>query len=268
MARFDKATWRGEVPNRTAGGMGRIVGVVLHVMEGTLNGSDAWFHNPSAQASSHFGTGKDGRIFQWVDTADKAWAQAAGNPSYISIENEGRSGEALTDAQLKAAASIMAWAHRTHGVPLQPADSPGAAGLGWHGMGGQAWGGHVSCPGDPIKNQRAAILAAAAGAPVPSPTPPPPVEEREKPMFDPAIAAVVAAAQWPDPPGAVLLLASSGAVYALFGAPYLGGANDQDYFAGRRAAHFATDAGGGIVKNAKGGYRIVATSGETYDFPA
>src|SRR2546430_15452785 len=81
--RYSKATWRGEVPNCTPGGMdSKILGVVLHIMEGTLDGSDSWFKNPTAQASSHFGVGKDGRTYQWVDTADKAWAQAGGNPSY------------------------------------------------------------------------------------------------------------------------------------------------------------------------------------------
>jgi len=63
MARFGKAVWKGEVPNCTPGAMGNILGVVLHIMEGTLDGS-----------SAHFGVGKDGRMFQWVDTSDKAWA--------------------------------------------------------------------------------------------------------------------------------------------------------------------------------------------------
>ena len=67
--RFSKAMWRGEVPNRTPKGMdSEILGVVLHIMEGTLDGSDSWFKNPTAQASSHFGVGKDGRTYQWVDT--------------------------------------------------------------------------------------------------------------------------------------------------------------------------------------------------------
>jgi hypothetical protein len=90
-----------------------------------------------------------------------------------------------------------------------------------------------------------------------------------KPMFDPAIGPIAAAAQWPDKPGAVLLLAPSGAVFALFGAPYYGGANGQAYFTGRTAAGFATDAAGRVLKNPKGGYTILDTAGEHYDyFPA
>src|SRR5690348_17143717 len=113
--------------------MAEVLGVVLHIMEGTLDGTDGWFHNPHAQASAHFGVGKDGRMFQWVDTADKAWAQVAGNPNYISIENEGNHGDSLTDVQLSGVAEIVAWAHDTHNVPLQSTDTPGLAGLGWHG---------------------------------------------------------------------------------------------------------------------------------------
>jgi hypothetical protein len=162
MARMPGATWR-PVPNCTTGGQEAVYGVVLHIMEGTLDGSDAWFRNPAAQASSHFGVGRDGRICQWVDTADRAWAQSAGNRTWLSIEHEGHSGDSLTPAQLAATGRIVAWAHTAHGVPLQPTDSVTGRGIGWHGMGGAAWGGHVNCPGDPIKAQRAAIIAAAKG---------------------------------------------------------------------------------------------------------
>lgn len=157
------AVWR-PLPagvNHSAGGMVAYDGVVLHIMEGILDGTDSWFRNPQAQASAHFGTGKDGRVYQWVDTADKAWAQAEGNPRNISIENEGNVGDTLTTAQLERVAEILAWAHTVHGVPLALNDSPTGRGLGWHGMGGAAWGGHVNCPGDLIKAQRQWILTRA-----------------------------------------------------------------------------------------------------------
>ncbi|MFJ5294536.1 peptidoglycan-binding protein [Streptomyces sp. NPDC088348] len=166
MARMPGATWR-PVPNCTKGGQDSIRGVVLHVMAGTLDGSDSWFRNPSAQASAHFGVGKDGRIFQWVDTRDRAWAQADGNRSWLSIEHEGQGGDSLTAKQLAATASIVAWMHKTHGVKLQTTDSASGSGVGWHGMGGAAWGGHTACPGTPIKNQRAAIIKVAGGNPAP-----------------------------------------------------------------------------------------------------
>lgn len=163
MARMPNAQWR-PVPNCTKGGQEAVYGVVLHIMQGTLWGSDSWFRNPSAQASAHFGVGKDGTILQWVDTSDRAWAQAGGNRTWISIEHEGKSGESLTAAQIAADGKIVAWAHKTHGVKLQSTDSVTGRGLGWHGMGGSAWGGHTACPGTPIKNQRDEILKAAGAS--------------------------------------------------------------------------------------------------------
>lgn len=139
-------------------------GLILHIMQGTLDGTDAWFKNPASQASAHFGVGKDGRLLQWVDTADKAWAIAAGNRQWVSLECEGKVPDRLTPQQIAVAASLLAWLHTSDGVPLQATDDPnGGHGLGWHGMGGDAWG-HPDCPGTNIIAQRGAIIAAAGGA--------------------------------------------------------------------------------------------------------
>ncbi len=173
MARMPGATWKPIPVNHTPGGMGTIYGVTLHIMAGTLEGTDAWFHNSRAQASSHFGTGKAGQLRQWVDSRDKSWAQAEGNPHWISIENEGRGGDKLTDAQLDRCAEVLAWAHKTHGVPLQVTSSPNGRGLGHHAMGGSAWGGHSACPGPKIVAQKPEIVRRAklivGGGPDPKP---------------------------------------------------------------------------------------------------
>ncbi|MCX0246426.1 peptidoglycan recognition protein family protein [Streptomyces drozdowiczii] len=160
MARMPGATFH-RVRNYTADGQQSVRGVVVHIMAGTLEGSQAWFNNATAQASSHFGTGKDGELRQWVDTADRAWAQSAGNRDWLSVENEGVGGDALTDAQITANARVLAWAHREYGVPLQLAKSPSDRGLGYHAMGGAAWGGHTSCPGPKIVAQLPTIVARA-----------------------------------------------------------------------------------------------------------
>lgn len=162
MARFRRARWRGPIPNRTPGGMVRpVMGLVLHIEQGTEAGTDAWFHNPKAQASAHFGNPKKGRLDQWVDTDDKAWAEAAGNSRWISVEHEGMAGDRLTAAQIENDAHLLAWLHVTEGVPLQVTDSVDKRGLGWHGMGGAAWGSHFSCPGEPIVKQRDQIITRA-----------------------------------------------------------------------------------------------------------
>lgn len=164
MARLPEAAWR-PVPNCNLGQMMHPVrGLVLHIMQGTLDGTDAEFHNPATQKSAHFGTGRDGRLYQWVDTNDKAWAIVNGNRFWISIENEGFSGNTLTGSQIERCANVLAWLHRLAGVALQIADSPDGHGLGWHGMGGNAWGGHPQCPGAPILDQRPQIIDLARRA--------------------------------------------------------------------------------------------------------
>ncbi|MEW2402118.1 peptidoglycan-binding protein [Streptomyces sp. NPDC046862] len=160
MARMSGATWR-PVPNRTLNGQSEVRGVVVHIMAGTLAGTDAWFRNPAAQASSHFGTGRSGALYQWVSTSDRAWAQSAGNRSWLSVENEGKGGDKLTESQLDRNAQVLAWAHEQYDVPLKLASGPSDRGLGYHAMGGSAWGGHTQCPGSKIVAQLPEIVKRA-----------------------------------------------------------------------------------------------------------
>lgn len=147
------------IKNFTKNGQEAVQGLVVHIMQGTLEGSRAWFNNSTSQSSAHFGTGRDGELEQWVSTADRAWAQAAGNRTWLSIENEGYVPDALTDAQVEKVAQVFAWVARTYpSVPYRVANAPSEKGLGWHGMGGEAWGGHLGCPGDHIKAQLQSIV--------------------------------------------------------------------------------------------------------------
>lgn len=163
------------VRNYTENGQETVHGLVVHIMDGTFEGSKSWFNNPKSEASSHFGTNRDGYGEQWVDTKDRAWAQGAGNRQWVSIENEGNGGDELTDAQITRVAEVLAWLHGVYGVPIQAASGPDGRGLGWHGMGGSAWGGHTSCPGDRVLAQFDEILRRAQEmiGQTPTPTPPP-----------------------------------------------------------------------------------------------
>jgi hypothetical protein len=89
------------------------------------------------------------------------WAQSSGNSTYCSVETEGFNTEPLNNAQIDRLADLYAWGHRTHGWPLIKAESPGQPGFGWHGMGGSAWGGHTSCPGNLRLPQRDEVLRRA-----------------------------------------------------------------------------------------------------------
>lgn len=157
------------VPNH-GGPIGTIIGVVIHVTAGE---SDPFgtFANPLSQVSSHFGIGNgqggmaDGLIEQYVDTSLTAWAEAAGNAHYVSVETEGEPNEALTPAQVAAFGRLYAWLHEVHGVPFVITDTPGEAGFITHGDGGVPWGNHPGCPGELRKAQRATILEVAQPTP-------------------------------------------------------------------------------------------------------
>lgn len=166
----DIATWVGPTPNEGDGDgrpgeaedhMAGHVGLVVHIAEGTFDGTTAWERNPAAQVSSHFVVGKDGRVAQMVDTDDRSWCQSDGNATWISVENEGYHTEAPTPAQVEALARLYARVMQVYGTPARLSDSPTVGGLGWHGMGGAAWGGHYDCPGEQFKAARSAVLARA-----------------------------------------------------------------------------------------------------------
>lgn len=163
--RYPNAEWIGPTVNQTPGGMIEVLGLVLHIQQGTEAGSESWFKNAESQASSHFLNPKSGGLRQLVDTRDKAWAEVSGNAHWISVENEGYSGDFLTDSQLNNLAGLYSWLNEVYRIPFVIANSPSDKGLGWHGMGGVSWGNHPNCPGDHILSQRNTILDRAAGTP-------------------------------------------------------------------------------------------------------
>jgi len=167
----DLAQWRGPTPNRVPGGMVEVRGVVVHIADGFYEGTISHQLDPATEVSSHFIVGRDGRIAQMVDTADKAWTQKAGNGHWISVECEGFScdsphhgshpgWEKLTEKQILAVGRIVAKVHQEYRVPLTLTAEPTGLGLGHHSMGGSAWG-HLKCPGAPVIAQKPRILVAA-----------------------------------------------------------------------------------------------------------
>lgn len=163
-------------------GSGAIRGLVLHTMVGDLPGTTAWFNDPAAQASAHFGVSQLGAIHQFgpVGKSWAAWAEAAGNMAWYSVEmaDNGNPANPLTTEQVTAAAQLLEVLSRFAGFPLQVTDDVNGQGLITHGDGGSAWGGHPDCPGPVRKAQRPAIVELAkqirSGA---SSSPPPGVRE-------------------------------------------------------------------------------------------
>lgn len=162
----DLAKWYGT--DEHGGPMTEQRGLVVHIAEGTYQGTIAWQRGDNS-VSSHFIVDRDGALAQMVDTDTTAWTQRAGNGRWLSVECAGftkasphyRDGwERLTSQQIGAIAKLLARAHKDYGVPLQIAASPTDHGLGHHSMGGRPWG-HLDCPGVPIIGQKPAIVVEA-----------------------------------------------------------------------------------------------------------
>jgi N-acetyl-anhydromuramyl-L-alanine amidase AmpD len=109
-------------PNFWAGRKGyRPEGVVIHIMDGTLVGTDSWFANPASQVSAHYGVGRTGEVHQYVKEEDTAWhAGRVDTPVWglikpninpnlytIGVEHEGKPDDVWTDAMKQASAALI-----------------------------------------------------------------------------------------------------------------------------------------------------------------
>jgi len=112
--------------------------IVIHIMAGTAAGTEAWFDNPEAQVSSHYGITKTGEIHQYVKETDTAYhtgihgtdfARATAqvvkdrpnvNPNQysIGIEHEGQAGDVWPDAMLRASRALVKQCAATWNIPL------------------------------------------------------------------------------------------------------------------------------------------------------
>lgn len=113
-------TWIGS-PNHYNGRNGYTIShITLHIMVGTLAGTDSVFQHAGG-ASAHYGIGGNGEIHQYVSESDGSWSDAnyASNNSTISIEHEGgMTGVPCTRACMDASARLCAdiarrqnWSH-------------------------------------------------------------------------------------------------------------------------------------------------------------
>ncbi len=109
-------------PNFWVGRKGyRPEAIVIHIMDGTLSGTDAWFANHESQVSAHYGIGKNGEVHQYVQETDTAWhAGRVDTPVWklirpnlnpnlytIGIEHEGRPNDIWTEEMKRMSASLI-----------------------------------------------------------------------------------------------------------------------------------------------------------------
>lgn len=175
MALWDKATFRPITANFNRGRIStNLDGLIIHITDGhspgkgrpkippSLAGLWGTFNNPSHNASAHFGVNKEGEVWQFVDTSNRAWSVDGDtiDGRWASIENIAVPGDELTVAQIDVCVSLLKWLNQQHSVPLTVARSKGARGLGYHSLFGK---GHPGCPGSLVIDQLEDIVALARG---------------------------------------------------------------------------------------------------------
>lgn len=112
----------------------RVQALVIHIMEGSMEGTLAWFRNPTSRVSSHYGVSRKGEVVQYVDdddtayhagnvdrpTADLVKQNAGVNPNLwtIGIEHEGKADQEPTAAQMVASAELVAALCLKHSIPI------------------------------------------------------------------------------------------------------------------------------------------------------
>lgn len=111
--------------------------ILVHIMDGTWEGTKSHFGNPATEASSNYAIAKSGTLGQYVDPNDSAWANGAVNAPDLSlpwlraalaagvnlnevtesIELEGRKGELPTEPQYQSLVKLLAWRLKVRKLP-------------------------------------------------------------------------------------------------------------------------------------------------------
>ena len=116
------------------------IAIVIHIMEGTLDGTDAWFQNQDSKQSAHFGIGKTGEVHQYVLQSDAAWHAGRVNaptwkmiqlsndtnkPGYINpnfytigIEHEGDENTDWTNEMYQSSSYLIAAIAKRWNIPI------------------------------------------------------------------------------------------------------------------------------------------------------
>lgn len=124
--------WIGSCNKSLGRGGFRPEAIVIHIMEGTLAGTDKWFNMPESKVSAHYGIGHNGEIHQYVHEGNKAWhagrvfkatwslLKSGVNPNLytIGIEHEGTEDSEWPDTIYEASAELIADIASRWGIPL------------------------------------------------------------------------------------------------------------------------------------------------------
>lgn len=76
-----------------------------------------WFHHPESQVSAHYVVARDGKIYQMVRDADKAWHAYGENADSIGIEHVADVYEYLSHAQEHTTTALIRWLMSEYKIP-------------------------------------------------------------------------------------------------------------------------------------------------------
>lgn len=122
-------------------------GVVIHVNDGTMPGTLAWWHDRrDGGVGAHVEIGPD-RVVQVVPLNHKCWHAVNANANTIGIEHAGM-GRQSRDAWLHAGQELAFSANRVAWIlhEFELGRPRRGVNIFAHSDGGAAWGGHA-CPG-------------------------------------------------------------------------------------------------------------------------
>lgn len=153
--------------------------IVIHIMEGSLSGTDSWFRSPASKVSAHYGVGRTGEVHQYVSEKDTAWhagrvsnptwafikPSANGfyiNPNYytIGIEHEGNENTEWTNEMYEASSTLIREIAQRWNIPLDRD----------HVIGHHEIYAPKTCPGHKVDLNK--LIALAANIPLPVNIPP------------------------------------------------------------------------------------------------
>lgn len=97
--------------------------IVLHVADGTLRGTAAWFADPACPVSAHYTVGMDGTVIQSVSTDNTAWhsGKLDMNRRSVGIEHEGQPSKGPwtpSTLQLAASARLVSDLCERYAIPV------------------------------------------------------------------------------------------------------------------------------------------------------
>jgi N-acetylmuramoyl-L-alanine amidase-like protein/putative peptidoglycan binding protein len=130
-------------PNCSGRGGQKVDLVVVHDCEGSYAGSIAWFAQRASQVSAHYVLRDDGaEATQMVELENKAWHACNYNPRSIGVEMAGFTKKGFGAPEWQAAANIVAFLLKSHGLPARWAEKGIGAGFCSHYDLGAEGGGH------------------------------------------------------------------------------------------------------------------------------